>query len=179
MLAEAPSREEIEQLLASAVYAPNHHETRPWRFFVLSGEARFEFGEVLAKALRIKMSDLDTERLERLAEAERMKPMRSPVLVVAGVVSERDDQMTLREDLQATSAAIQNMLLTAELMGLAAIWRTGDGAYDDMVKAHFGLRRQDQIAGIVYVGYPDPSVSSKSDRERDFSVYTQWRGQLP
>jgi nitroreductase len=84
--------------------------------------------------------------------------------------------MTRREDLQAASAALQNMLLAAGSLGLAAIWRTGDGAYDPEVKAHFGLGPDDEIAGILYLGYADESFGPAPARQRDFASRTQWRG---
>src|SRR5690349_21639903 len=134
---ELPPRALIEKVLAAAVHAPNHYNTQPWRFFVLSGEAREQFGDALAEALKAREAGLDASKLEGLMLAERAKPMRSPVLVVVGVQSQKDDMMERREDLQAASAAVQCMLLAADSVGLAAIWRTGEGAYDDSIKAYF------------------------------------------
>jgi nitroreductase len=134
MRQDAPPRDMIERVLGAAVHAPNHHNTQPWRFYVLSGKAREELGEELAQALKQRVADMDEKKVEGLMLAERMKPMRSPVLIVVGVAREMDDPMAMREDLQAASAAIQNMLLAATSLGMAAIWRTGDGAYDDRVK---------------------------------------------
>jgi nitroreductase len=175
MRPDAPSRELVERVLQAGVHAPNHHDTQPWRFFVLTGEARSEFGEVLAQALGQRLGEAATN-LDGLIEGERRKPTRSPVLIVVGVHSEKDDAMTRREDLQAASAALQNMLIAANALGLAAIWRTGDGAYDLNVKAHFGLGRDDQIAGMLYLGYPDDSFGPAPERQRDFAAKTEWRG---
>jgi nitroreductase len=175
MRQDTPPRELVEKVLSAAVHAPNHHNTQPWRFFVLSGKARDELGEELAESLRLRMTDLDPAKLDGFMTAERAKPMRSPVLIVVGVTPERDDAMSVREDLQAASAAIQNMLLAANSLGLAAIWRTGDGAYDDRIKAYFGLRPQDEIAGIVYLGYPDTSLPPLPSRQREHAARTEWR----
>jgi nitroreductase len=175
---EMPPRALVEKVLAAAVHAPNHHDTQPWRFFVLSGEARDEFGEALAGALRAREAGLDASKLDGLMVAERAKPMRSPVLIVVGVQSERDDHMTRREDLQAASAAVQCMLLAADSLGLAAIWRTGDGAYDDRIKAYFGLNPHDEIAGIVYLGYADTSLPPLEARQRVYADRTEWRGPI-
>jgi len=175
---ELPPRALVEKVLSAAVHAPNHYDTQPWRFYVLSGEARADFGSALADALKAREAGTDTTKLDGLMLAERAKPMRSPVLVVVGVQSERDDHMTLREDLQASSAAVQCMLLAADSLGLAAIWRTGDGAYDDRIKAYFGLRPEDQIAGIVYLGYPDTSLPPLGRRERVYADRTEWRGPI-
>ncbi len=176
MQPDAPPRELIERVLQAGVHAPNHYDTQPWRFFVLSGESRSEFGDALAQALSQRIGDDDPTQREALMKGERAKPMRSPVLVVVGVESESDDPMTRREDLQAASAALQNMLLAATSLGLAAIWRTGEGAYDDSVKAHFDLRPEDEIAGVLYLGYADESFGPAPARERDFAGRTEWRG---
>jgi nitroreductase len=175
MLPDEPPRDLIEQVLSAAVHAPNHHDTQPWRFFVLTGAARNRLGDVLATAMAQRLDDTDPSKVEGLLLAERAKPLRSPVLIVVGACSERDDAMTRREDLQAASAALQNMLLAAHSLGLAGIWRTGDGAYDASVKAHFGLRPRDEIAGILYLGYPDPSIAEPVARSRDFAARTEWR----
>jgi nitroreductase len=176
MKPDTPPRELIERILAAAVHAPNHHDTQPWRFFVLTHEARSEFGEALAQALARRLGEADPTKLDGLMRAERAKPMRSPVLIVVAACSESDDPMTRREDLQACSAALQNMLIAANTLGLAAIWRTGDGAYDDSIKAHFGLDRRDEIAGILYLGYADESFGPAPARNRDFASKTEWRG---
>jgi nitroreductase len=176
MRPDAPPRQVIERVLQAGVHAPNHHDTQPWRFFVLTNEGRSEFGEVLAQALSRRLGEADPAQREALLKGERAKPMRSPVLIVVGVHSEEDDPMTRREDLQAASASLQNMLIAANALGLAAIWRTGDGAYDDFVKAHFGLRAEDEIAGILYLGYADESFGPAPARQRDFADKTEWRG---
>ncbi len=178
MTQDVPSRGQIEQVLGAAVHAPNHYDTQPWRFFVLSGEARNEFGDALAEALRRRYEGRDEPRIEAMTAAERAKPLRSPVLVVVGVAQEQEGAITARENLQAASAAMQNMLLAANALGMAAIIRTGDGAYDDSVKAYFGLRPADDIAGIVYLGYPDLTGLRIEERVRDFAAVTQWRGPL-
>jgi nitroreductase len=175
MRPDAPPRQLVERVLQAGVHAANHHDTQPWRFFVLTREARSELGEVLAKALARREGDA-APNLEALMEGERRKPMRSPVLIVVGVTSADADPMTRREDLQAASAALQNMLLAANALGLAAVWRTGDGAYDTEVKAHFGLQPVDEIAGILYLGYADASFGPAPTRQRDFTPKTEWRG---
>jgi nitroreductase len=179
-LPDVPPRELIEQMLAAAVEAPNHYETEPWRFFVLSGKAREEFGGVLEAALRKRLDGGEPARVEGLALAERAKPLRSPILIVVGVkhdITERSGERVVPvEDLLATTAAIQNMVLAAHGLGLAAQWRTGEGAYDPIVKAWFGLDPRDEIAGIVYVGYRDPERDVIRVRRRDWRPKTRWLG---
>ncbi|MGE0057497.1 MAG: nitroreductase [Dehalococcoidia bacterium] len=176
MTQEEPSREVIEKLLDAAVQAPNHHVTLPWRFFVMTGDARSRFGDAVAESLRPKLADLDEERREGVLADERRKPLRSPVLIAVGVRHDPEIKATPVEDLQACSAAIQNLLLAAHAEGLAAVWRTGSGAYADSVKAHFGLAPEDEIAGFVYLGYPNKDfVASMPPRQRSYAELTEWR----
>lgn len=175
MRPDAPPRELIEQVLHAAVHAPNHHDTQPWRFFVLTNDARVQFGEALCDALRRRVGDMEAHKLDGLLLAERAKPLRSPVLIVVGVKSQERDVMTRREDFQSASAALQNMLLAAESLGLAAIWRTGEGILDAGVKAHFGLQPEDEIAGVLYLGYPDETLGPMPERTRDYLPATEWR----
>jgi nitroreductase len=176
MTEELPPRHTIEKLLDAAVQAPNHYLTLPWRFIVMTGEARNRFGEAVAESLRPTLAGLDPERREGILADERRKPLRSPVLIAVGVRHDPAVKAVPVEDLQACSAAIQNLLLAAHAMGLAATWRTGTGAYSDSVKEHFGLESGDEIAGFVYVGYPNKEyVASMPERVRDFSTFTEWR----
>jgi nitroreductase len=65
------------------------------------------------------------------------------------------------------------MLIAANALELAAIWRTGDGAYDDTVKTYFGLRAQDEIAGILYLGYTDETLPPMPVRRREWASKTE------
>jgi nitroreductase len=78
------------------------------------------------------------------------------------------------ENVEATAAAIQNMLLTAQEEGLATIWRTGEAAYDLKVKAFFGLEPEEHIVGFIYLGYPAVSVSPREPGH--FETKTRWLG---
>ncbi len=176
MRPDEPPREVIEQLLAAAVQAPNHHLTLPWRFFVLTGAAREALGNVVADSVRPTLVEMDEERREGILANERVKTLRAPVLIVVGVKHDPEKKAIASEDLQACAAAIQNMQLAATALGLAATWRTGAGAYSADVKRYFGLEPEDEIAGIVYVGYPEPeAVTAMSPRVRSFEDVTVWK----
>lgn len=154
---ECPPRGLLERVLGAAVLAPNHYLNQPWRFCVLAGAAREEFGEVLAERLRDKMAlggptPPDTEAA---LDAERKKPLRAPVLIMVAAARTDHPKAMVVEDIAAAAAAAQNIILAAPALGLGAYWRTGDAAYDPKVKAYFGLRPDDDIIGFLYVGYPE------------------------
>jgi nitroreductase len=150
---ESPSREQIESLLEAATYAPNHHVNEPWRFFVVTGAAREELGAMMAASLRMNAQDITHEKMQVLTQRERLKPLRAPVIITVTVPAKQDVKDLFIEDVEAAAAATQNMLLMAEAMGLATIWRTGDAAYDPWIKRWFGLTPEDHIVGFIYLGY--------------------------
>lgn len=171
---ERPPRESIERMLEAAAQAPNHHLTEPWRFFVLAGRARDELGSVMAEELRQRLDDPESDagRIQVAKEAE--KPLRAPVLIVVATKKSDNPRIIPVEDIEATAAAVENMLLAAHDLGLAAQWRTGDAAYDPGIKVFFGLSPEDHLAGFIYVGYAD---KEPGPRQRSLAASkTEWRG---
>ena len=141
-------RAAIEELIEAAGSAPNHRLTAPWRFIVLTGDAR---GEVW-------------ERLER-----------APV-VVACIVHPGEDPVEAREDRDAVAAAIENMLLAAHARGLGAMWRTGAAADDPDVLAALGLEDGEAVVGFVYIGRLLAPPPEQGPPRRPVSELTTWRG---
>lgn len=170
-----PSRAEIEQLLEAATWAPNHRLTQPWRFYVLAGEARRELGEVFARSLAAALP-VDAPDRQAALDKARGKPVRAPVVIVAAVVPEQGPKVVEIEEVAAGAAAVQNMLLAAHELGLAAIWRTGEPAYDPAVKAFFGLPTSAYILGFIYVGYLDPHAPLPRMTRAPAGARTQWLG---
>src|SRR5258706_16203053 len=154
MTSEVPTREQIERLLEAATHAPNHHKVQPWRFFVLAGHAREELGEVMADALAARLNETTSDKTQALINKERGKLLRSPVIIIVAAEHPNLPNVLEIENIEATAAAVQNMLLVAEEMGLACMGRTGDAAYDLRVKKWLGLGRDEPIVSFLDVGFP-------------------------
>ena len=148
-------REMIETLLAAAAQAPNHHKVRPWRFIVLTGAARERLGEAMAQALARRNPAALPEALAN----DRAKPLRAPVLIAIGVDKPNGPKVVEIENVCAAAAAAQNLLLAAHGLGLGAMWRTGDAAFDPDVKAALGLAPDQHLIGFIYVGYPQAELA--------------------
>ncbi len=170
MTEQVPTREQIEQILEAATHAPNHHKTEPWRFFVIAGKARKELGEVMAQSLAERQKDVSQQVLNK----ERNKPLRSPILIAVTADHPIQSNVIAIENIEATAAAIQNMLLTAEELGLAAIWRTGDAAYAPLIKRWLGLDLEDHIVAFIYLGYPATQLAKRQPQAADSK--TVWLG---
>lgn len=169
-----PTREQITQILEAATHAPNHHKVEPWRFFVVAGKARQELGDIMAESLASRLANTTSAQAQAVLEKERNKPLRAPVILV--VVAEHPTQPNVLEieNIAATATAVQNMLLTAEEMGLACMWRTGDAAYDPKVKQWLAITPEDHIVAFVYVGYP--AIPIQERHPQPVEKKTNWIG---
>lgn len=175
---ERPPRELVEQVIAAAVWAPNHFKTEPWRFIVLANEARVELGTVMKQSLQ--SSQLESNRdgdpgdTATALEKEMSKPLRAPVVIAVAAVGSPQPKVVVEEEIAAVAAGVQNMLLAAEAVGLGAMWRTGKPAYDPRIKQFLGLAEDAHIVAFVYLGYPD--LPPQRPRTRSAEQHTTWLG---
>jgi len=149
-------RELVEKILESAIHAPNHRITEPWRFYVFVGRGRGRLARARAELARI-MAEEEGEDEELAAgriSRERKKAFRAPVVIAVISKGGRDEVETI-ENYAACCAAVQNMQLTAHDLGLGCMWRTGAAAYHGYMRDFFGLEEKDSIVAYLYIGYPD------------------------
>lgn len=146
--APGPTREHIEHIIGAAVHAPDHGRLRPWRFVVLQGAARERLGDAMAKKLVEKLPDASPDQLEN----ERRKALRAPTIIVAAARITKSGKIPEIEQIEAVTAAVQNMLLAAHALGYGAMWKTGPAAYDPNIKVMLGLAPEDHVVALLYVG---------------------------
>lgn len=158
----------IEKILEAATWAPSHHNTQPWRFIVMTGEGRAHLGIGYADVFTALTGETDGEKREK----EIKKAYRSPV-VIAAICSPSDDKRAVKEEeLAASQAAVQNLLLAAHAYGLGAIWRSGAPMYHETMHKQFELRGDEEIVGFIYLGYAD--MDAPSVPRRPATEVTQW-----
>ena len=176
LVAPAPDPASLERMLQAAVRAPDHGRLRPWRFIIIEGDAREAFGDGLAAALRRREPEVPEPALAK----ERGKPLRAPMIIVVAARMREHRGVPGVEQIVASGAAAQNMLVAAHALGYGGFWRTGAAAYDDEVKRALGLSPQDAIVGFVYLGTPAgaPVAPSASDVAAYVSRWTAPVGTL-
>jgi nitroreductase len=163
-----PERASIQKLLDAAVAAPNHHLTEPWRFVVLKGDALKEFGEVWARG-----AEREGKNPAGIAE----KALRAPVVIA--VIERPKSHLPKVQEIEehhAVGAALQNILLAAHAMGLAAMLRTGPAAHIPECLEYLGVEDGEFVAGYIYVGFPPEGFEKKPPRKTAAEELTQWRG---
>jgi len=140
---EPVPRKVLEELLALARWAPNHHLTEPWRFRVLGPRT--------------------LDRLVAIAEpSEGLKLRRAPTLVVASATQTGDEHQD-GEDVLATACAVYIVLLAAHARGLASYWRTPRLLETTAAREIVGLAPTERFVALVHLGEP---VTSPPVKER-------------
>lgn len=162
----------IESCLEAAVWAPNHHLTEPWRFFVVKDDAR----ELLAQAVATQaksLRGLEWAKAETTILKERKKIFSAPSIIA--VYSDKGkDEKTEKENLCATAAAIQNFLLMAHSLDYGAIWRTSD-IYDyHSVRQLLGVPASTIPVGAIFMG--TSSQRQVLRQRKPASTFTTWIG---
>jgi nitroreductase len=131
---EPLSREQLEELLELANWAPNHNLTVPWRFRVVGPRT----------LARLK----DAAGPEGAAKLDRCPTL----VVVSSVLSE--DAVQNEEDLHATAVASYIVLLAAHARGLAGYWRTPSLLRGEEGRAAVGLPDGERFVGLLHLGHP-------------------------
>ncbi len=156
----APSHEEVERLLMAAESAPDHGRIKPWRFYLIEGDARVRLGEQFARADGVDGED------QRAVDKAKQMPLRAPMLIaVVAKVDAEHKKVPQIEQAVAVGAAVQNIQLAAHEMGYGVMWRTGAMSEDVSIRQLFGLEGQDHIIGFLYIGTPEKRLAAHSERE--------------
>jgi nitroreductase len=164
----APEGESLDEIMETAMRAPDHGALQPWRFHIVRGDARVKLGELFAEALLKNDPNADAEAIEK----ERGRPLRSPLVIVAATkVSYEKSNVPKVEQIVATAAAVQNIMNAAHARGFGSFLATGKNARDAHVKAGFGLSEDDEIVGFVYFGTPLRGAGPKPRPESGVFVF--------
>jgi nitroreductase len=167
------SRETIELLLECAVRAPNHKLTEPWRFAVLTGEAKASLGEIKARH-RLKRYD-DPASAEARAAMDKMRreTLEAPAVIV--IMSRvHDDEVMREEDYAAVMMATANLMTAAQSLGVGTYLKTRGVMRDPALGELVGLLEGYRIVGVLSLGYPAEAESPR--RRRPAGELTQWLG---
>lgn len=165
----APGTEQLEQAIAAALTAPDHHRLHPWRFLVIAGEQRQAFGQLLAQSLA-EDGETDQVQLERV----KHHPLRAPMLLICIMKYYPHPKVPRDEQVLSCGAAIQNLLLTLQAQGYASMWRSGAVAESVSFKRALGLGTDDEVAGLIYIGTAPKAIAPRQKlKVSDF--LTQWQ----
>jgi nitroreductase len=146
-LKQPVSRQLVLDAIELARWAPNHHLTEPWHFYL--------FGDAM-KAASVELTrTIVTERKNAQMGDHKAKTAASVPGWLLVTCQKSDDALTEQEDYASCCCAVQNLLLYLSEAGLASKWATGPITRD---QRFFDLLSIDSdkefVVGLIWHGYP-------------------------
>lgn len=128
---QAPSGEQILEIVKAGSWAPSGLNNQPWRFVVVRNR----------------------ETLGQLAGFTRYRHIIGKAPVAIAVFCDRSVMYNDVKDHQAMGACLQNMLLAAHALGLGAVWLGEILKNATEVGALLGVGSEMELMAVVTVGY--------------------------
>lgn len=147
----------IAALLELADWAPTHGYTEPWRFVVYENPTEFCHQHAELYKEGVKPEDFNE------ATYNNLQHQGDKVSHVIITIMQRGDLPKIPpfEEIAAVSSAIQNILLGATALNMASFWSTGGAILKPAMKAFLQLREEDNVMGVLYLGYADQTAEGK------------------
>lgn len=140
------SRELVLDAIEVARWAPNHHVTEPWHFYVLGPDS-------IREAVELTRTVTTERKGEKMGDFKAASAAERPGwLVVTCRVT--DDELMQREDYASCACAIQNFMLYLSAAGVASKWSTGPITRDDRFLRLLGITPGEEfVVGLIWYGY--------------------------
>ena len=160
----------IEEILNSGMLAPSSKNRQPWKFTVVTGGAKKEMLEIMARGLeREKGCPLLPESVRYLSGAEytlRIMEQAPIIIFVANslgidIHSSLNPEERIYEicNAQSIGAAIENMTLTATELGLGSLWICD--TYFAYKELRDWLNVDGELFAALAIGYADEAPSAR------------------
>lgn len=151
----APQGEELNNILAAGMRAPDHGALRPWHFVIMQDDGIKRFSQLLEKAA------IEGGLGAEVEEKARNAPFRAPLIITVIAKIKDHPKVPQWEQLVAASCTVQAMQMAAVAQGFGGIWRSGSWTEDAVVRAGLGCEENDRIVGFLYLGTPELKAPTK------------------
>lgn len=150
----------VRDAIELARWAPNHHLTEPWHFYLLGDKKKAQSVELIRTIVtETKSPEMGDHKAKTAAAVPGW-------LVVT--CKKSDDELRAREDYAACCCAVQNILLYLSEAGIASKWTTGLITRDPRFFDLLGINAESEyVVALVWYGYPKvlPTQSRKEVSE--------------
>lgn len=175
-------KELVERILQAGMMAPSSKNRQPWKFIVVSGQAKKDVLKRMEEGLkRERISPLIPESAPYISGSEyTLKVMNeasvvvfivNPLAVKIGDAVSDDARISEICNAQSVGAAIENMILTATELGLGSLW---------ICDTFFAQKELDQWLGekgelyaALALGYAEEAPHARP--RKAYSDVVEWR----
>ena len=167
----------IKKVLEAANWAPSNGNSQPWDFIVTKGEYVDKICNVFYQWAKkyIPNAPYIPEKKKPLM-LEYAKNFGGAPVHIAVTYRTSGDKVKDEESLMAVSAAIENLILVAFEEGLGTVWIAGHVAHAQETRKVLGLDDNQQIAGIIPIGYPDINPPAPPREDPKLNEKVTWLG---
>lgn len=163
-----PDHTKVLEAIESARWAPNHHHTEPWTFYLLDPPRIEHLGELWAEVQARKGAKPEKTERKRL-EWSRSKG----VLILTCESAPGADAVTRKEDYAACCCAAQNLMLHLWAEGMGSKWSTGAvWEHEDFwpLLGHPREPEHTEVVGVFFYGVPVRVPEGRRSRTLDAVV---------
>lgn len=170
--APGPNVEQVQQLLAAAVCAPDHSALRAWRFALIEQAEIAAFTDLAIDATRRWGREITAQKEQNTRKWLATVPL---LIGLAYKISHDNEKVPEIEQTLSMGAAVMNIQNAAHLMGFSSYWSTGLGTYTDEVPEALGFDTLDyRFVGFLAVGTPI-AVLGPAQRPDPMTLTTRWK----
>ncbi|MEH3045575.1 nitroreductase family protein [Sphingomonas adhaesiva] len=170
LIAPAPDRAQLIEMIRIAGRTPDHGKLAPWRFVIVPDDRRDALAALLVDAYRAERPEAKRVELDAMEQFARQ----APALVVALFSPRTDSHIPMWEQELSAGAACMNLLHAVHAHGFAGGWLTGWPAFSDRVRDAFGAA-PDRIAGFMFIGTPSRPLEERP-RPDTATLWSEWAG---
>lgn len=146
--APVPDKQCIIDAINIARWAPNHHLTEPWHFY-LPGE------ETKQKIIRLNTELVRRDKGDAAAEKKQQRWSAMPGWLVISC-DRSDDELLQQEDYAACCCMVQNLMLVLWAQNIGMKWSTGpvirNREFHDLLWID---STAETVVGLFWYGHPD------------------------
>ena len=169
LVAPGPTQAQLDAILRSATTVPDHGNLRPYRFVVVSGDARPRFGDALVSALESLRGEVDPAVRDKV----RSKAFVAPTLIALVSSPNVRAKIDRWEQVATASCCGFAMVLAAHSMGIGAMWKSTPFQRGGDLDTVLGLGPDEQLLGWVNLGQPaDPAALADPRPDLDPARFT-------
>jgi nitroreductase len=157
-------RDELDAILLAATQAPSGKNRQPWRFVVVQGEERKRMTALMLEGIAAsKAKGMPAGSAEWTVRVMEHAPATVFIFNPEGIqpwaphsVGQMFDDVV---DIQSIGAAIQNMLLAAQNLGLGSLWICDVFSAYEELQAWLG--EKGEMIAAVSLGYADEAPEAR------------------
>jgi nitroreductase len=162
--------EVLHTILTAGIQAPSGKNRQPWRFIIVGEDQRSEMVRILRAGISKTRADgEDPGSSANSASIMEQAPVTvfifNPDGIYPWLAHSIDQNFSELVDTQSIGAAIQNMLLAAQHLGIGSLWICDVFyAYEDLCN---WLGEKGQMVAAVSFGYADESPAARMRKPYD------------